>query len=194
MATPAAGHDKFSTLLSFPIPKSYADGNSHSISITAYDSDQNKAGGDCGVATWTLTVKGCSATSSCPEPLCTVNCGGTTTGGTTGGTTGTTTGGTTGTTTGGTTGTTTGGTTGTTTGGTTGITTGGSGGAQTTGGTPCPKAGTFVGPMPAGCPKGGPALPFTGLDASLLIAVSLIAGGFGLILTAAGNMRRQLVI
>jgi hypothetical protein len=171
----------------------------HTISMTAYDTDQNKAGGDCGVATWHMaSPPDCTVTGGCS----------------TGGTTGTTTGGTTGTTTGGTTGTTTGGTTGATTGGTTGITTGGSTGGQTSGGTTglvggttggaqgttggvtCPAAGS-VGPMPAGCPtssggdNGGGALPFTGMDLLVLVAIAAIAGGLGLGLTAAAGLGRR---
>jgi hypothetical protein len=50
--------------------------------------------------------------------------------------------------------------------------------------------------MPAGCTSGGGgggggALPFTGLDVMVLIAVGAIAGGLGLALTAAGSMRRR---
>jgi hypothetical protein len=50
--------------------------------------------------------------------------------------------------------------------------------------------------MPAGCHLGGDtggggALPFTGLDATLLIAIGSIAAGIGIALTAAGSMRRR---
>jgi hypothetical protein len=123
-----------------------------------------------------------SAANNFCQPPCTSNCGGTTTGGGTGGTTGITTGGTTGA---------------QTSGGTTGITTGGGSGAETTGGTTCPtSAQGLVGPMPAGCHLGGDsggggALPFTGLDAMVLVAVGAIAAGLGLALTAAGSMRRR---
>jgi hypothetical protein len=50
--------------------------------------------------------------------------------------------------------------------------------------------------MPAGCHAGGQdggggALPFTGFDAMLLVAVSTIAAGLGLTVTAAASMRRR---
>ena len=139
--------------------------------------------------------------SASPSPTCTLTggCGGSST-------TGTTTGNTTGTTTGNTTGTTTGNGTGGGSGGaTTGLGGGSTGGAQgTTGGVKpptCPSitAGGMTGPVRAGCPTGGGsggpaaggALPFTGSDLSVLIGIASLAGGLGLALTTAGNLRRR---
>jgi hypothetical protein len=49
--------------------------------------------------------------------------------------------------------------------------------------------------MPAGCHAGegggGGALPFTGLNALVLLAAGAIAAGLGLTLTAAGSLRRR---
>jgi len=43
--------------LSFNVPSSLSTG-SHTFTLKAYDSDQNKQGGDCGVASWKLNVNG----------------------------------------------------------------------------------------------------------------------------------------
>jgi uncharacterized repeat protein (TIGR01451 family) len=48
--------DKFATRISTVIPKNLDTGD-HTAYLKAEDTDQNKAGGDCGEATWTFTVK-----------------------------------------------------------------------------------------------------------------------------------------
>jgi hypothetical protein len=51
--------------------------------------------------------------------------------------------------------------------------------------------------MPAGCPtssggdSGGGALPFTGLNLVVLLAIAIITGGVGLGLTAAAGLGRR---
>jgi LPXTG-motif cell wall-anchored protein len=50
----ATGPDKYNVLLSFVVPTLSA--GTHVFALKAYDSDQNKQGGDCGVASWTLMV------------------------------------------------------------------------------------------------------------------------------------------
>jgi hypothetical protein len=53
-SAPAGTKDKFNTLLSVVYGPS-APGT-YSLKIKAWDGDQNKAGGDCGVAAWTLNT------------------------------------------------------------------------------------------------------------------------------------------
>jgi len=50
--------------LAYTVANSLGDGQTHTVSIKAWDTDQNKAGGDCGVATWTVTV---ASTTPCPS-------------------------------------------------------------------------------------------------------------------------------
>jgi len=49
------GKEKYSTLIQYQLPASIA-GGVHTVVLKAWDSDQNKTGGDCGTATWTFTV------------------------------------------------------------------------------------------------------------------------------------------
>jgi hypothetical protein len=49
----ATGPDKYNVKLSFKVP---AATGVHTFTLKAYDGDQNKQGGDCGIASWTLTV------------------------------------------------------------------------------------------------------------------------------------------
>ena len=49
------GKEKYSTLIEFRLPANVA-GGTHTVFLKAWDSDQNKAGGDCGAATWTFNV------------------------------------------------------------------------------------------------------------------------------------------
>jgi len=61
--TPTTGHDKFSSKIDYQLPdasKFFSD-VVYTASLTAYDTDQNKPGNDCGVATWTFTVTGGTA-------------------------------------------------------------------------------------------------------------------------------------
>jgi LPXTG-motif cell wall-anchored protein len=49
------GKEKYSTLIQYQLPASIS-GGVHTVFLKAWDGDQNKAGGDCGTATWTFTV------------------------------------------------------------------------------------------------------------------------------------------
>jgi hypothetical protein len=49
------GKEKYSTLIEFQLPATVA-GGTHTVFLKAWDGDQNKAGGDCGEATWTFNV------------------------------------------------------------------------------------------------------------------------------------------
>jgi Flp pilus assembly protein TadG len=59
LKSPTSGStsEKYSTDIQFKVPSSLTSG-SHTWFLKAYDSDNNKPGGDCGVATWTLNVAG----------------------------------------------------------------------------------------------------------------------------------------
>jgi Flp pilus assembly protein TadG len=63
--TPTSGHDKYSSQIDFQLPDAskFFAGVTYTASLTAYDTDQNKPGNDCGVATWTFTVAGGTAGS-----------------------------------------------------------------------------------------------------------------------------------
>ncbi|HEX4821607.1 MAG TPA: Tad domain-containing protein [Acidimicrobiales bacterium] len=51
---PTAGHEyKFQQVYQYTIPTTFMNGQ-YSFRIQVYDSDQNKAGGDCGFAIWTV--------------------------------------------------------------------------------------------------------------------------------------------
>jgi len=54
-SAPAGTHDKFNTLLSVAYAPP-ADGKIYTLKIKAWDGDQNKAGGDCGAASWQVTT------------------------------------------------------------------------------------------------------------------------------------------
>ena len=56
---------KFVTKVSFVIPQDAAPGD-HTAMLRAWDSDQNKPGGDCGTATWKFTVAGTPTTTTPP--------------------------------------------------------------------------------------------------------------------------------
>jgi Flp pilus assembly protein TadG len=49
--------EKYSTDIQYKVPSSMTSG-SHSFHLKAYDSDNNKPGGDCGVADWSLNLSG----------------------------------------------------------------------------------------------------------------------------------------
>jgi hypothetical protein len=49
--------EKYSTDIQYKLPTTIS-GGSHTIKLQAFDTDSNKAGGDCGVATWTINVAG----------------------------------------------------------------------------------------------------------------------------------------
>jgi uncharacterized repeat protein (TIGR01451 family) len=53
---PTAGPDRFNYLLSYRLATNLPDGT-HTVTIQAFDSDQNKPGGDCDIASWALTVR-----------------------------------------------------------------------------------------------------------------------------------------
>jgi hypothetical protein len=53
----AHSKDKFNTTIGWKVPSTLANGN-YKIYLKAYDTDNNKAGNDCGVGTWTITVTG----------------------------------------------------------------------------------------------------------------------------------------
>jgi hypothetical protein len=51
---PSAGHEyKFQQVYQYTIPATFLNGE-YSFRIQVYDSDQNKSGGDCGFAIWTI--------------------------------------------------------------------------------------------------------------------------------------------
>jgi hypothetical protein len=55
---PAAGHEYlWKQLYAYTIPSTFVNGE-YSFRIQVYDSDQNKAGGDCGFAIWTINFAG----------------------------------------------------------------------------------------------------------------------------------------
>lgn len=49
--------EKYSTDIQYKLPSSLSNGP-HTIFLKSYDSDNNKPGGDCGVATWTINLTG----------------------------------------------------------------------------------------------------------------------------------------
>ena len=58
--TGQSGEDKFKERVSYLLPSSLTNGQ-HTIVLQAWDSDQNKAGGDCGIARWTINFTGGSS-------------------------------------------------------------------------------------------------------------------------------------
>ena len=54
---PPGTKDKFNTRLSAALPSGLPSGT-YTMTIKAWDSDQNKPGGDCGVASWSFQVHG----------------------------------------------------------------------------------------------------------------------------------------
>jgi hypothetical protein len=77
------GKEKYSTRISYALPADLADGT-YMVKIYAQDSDQNKAGGDCGNAEWAFTVSGGQSTGTPPPstgPTGTTGGGGTSGGG-----------------------------------------------------------------------------------------------------------------
>src|SRR5437763_921178 len=59
---------KFVTKISFVLPTDIAPGE-HTAMLRAWDSDQNKPGGDCGTATWKFTVAAPpTPTTAAPPP------------------------------------------------------------------------------------------------------------------------------
>lgn len=59
----ATKKDKFNTKIDYQLPDAskFFAGAVYTASLTAYDTDQNKPGNDCGHATWTFTVAGGTA-------------------------------------------------------------------------------------------------------------------------------------
>jgi hypothetical protein len=49
--------EKYSTDVLWKLPATIANGT-HTITLSVYDGDNNKTGGDCGVGTWTINVAG----------------------------------------------------------------------------------------------------------------------------------------
>ena len=60
---PHALKEKFNTRIDFQLPDAsqFYAGSLYTASLTAYDTDQNKPGNDCGHAVWTFTVPGGTA-------------------------------------------------------------------------------------------------------------------------------------
>jgi hypothetical protein len=56
--SPATGTDKYSTKIDYQLPdaSNFSPGAVYTASLTAYDTDQNKPGNDCGHATWSFKV------------------------------------------------------------------------------------------------------------------------------------------
>ena len=61
--TPTTGHDKYSSKIDYQLPDAskFFPNVVYTASLTAYDTDQNKPGNDCGQAKWTFTVAGGTA-------------------------------------------------------------------------------------------------------------------------------------
>jgi Flp pilus assembly protein TadG len=57
-----AGTDKFNTQLTWTLPSAndprWVNGTTYTLSLTAYDTDNNKPGNDCGVASWSFIIQG----------------------------------------------------------------------------------------------------------------------------------------
>jgi Flp pilus assembly protein TadG len=49
--------EKYSTDIQYKLPTTLSPG-AHTVTLQAYDTDSNKAGGDCGRATWTINLAG----------------------------------------------------------------------------------------------------------------------------------------
>lgn len=64
-SAPAGTKDKFNTLVSVNWGPS-APGN-YTVMIKAWDGDQNKQGGDCGVASWSVNTPGIPTTTTIPH-------------------------------------------------------------------------------------------------------------------------------
>jgi LPXTG-motif cell wall-anchored protein len=60
----SGGKEKYSTRITYTLPTNFAPGV-HQARLYAEDTDQNKTGGDCGVATWSFTV---AAPAPSPSP------------------------------------------------------------------------------------------------------------------------------
>ena len=76
-SAPSGTHDKFNTLVSVNWGPS-APGN-YTVSIKAWDGDQNKKGGDCGVASWKVNTPAPPTTTTIPPTTTTTQPKGTTT-------------------------------------------------------------------------------------------------------------------
>jgi Flp pilus assembly protein TadG len=55
--------EKFSTDILWKVPSNITNGT-HTITLKAYDGDNNKTGGDCGVGTWSINVSGGGSTNT----------------------------------------------------------------------------------------------------------------------------------
>jgi hypothetical protein len=55
--TTSSTSEKYSTDIKFRVPSNLSNG-AHSFHLQAYDSDNNKPGGDCGIVDWSLNVTG----------------------------------------------------------------------------------------------------------------------------------------
>jgi Flp pilus assembly protein TadG len=55
--TSSSTNEKYSTDIQYKVPSTLTSG-AHAFHLKAYDSDNNKPGGDCGVADWSLNVSG----------------------------------------------------------------------------------------------------------------------------------------
>jgi len=64
-SAPAGSKDKFNTLVS--VNYTAVNAGRFNISIKAWDGDQNKAGGDCGVASWTIDTPPPPTTTTIPH-------------------------------------------------------------------------------------------------------------------------------
>jgi hypothetical protein len=62
---PTGTHDKYNTLLTGMFTPTAYD-TTYTVSIKAWDSDQNKQGGDCGVVSWTYKTSAAPVTTTLP--------------------------------------------------------------------------------------------------------------------------------
>jgi Flp pilus assembly protein TadG len=62
-STLMTSREHYSTDIMWKLPPSIANGT-HSISLKAYDGDNNKTGGDCGNGAWSISVSGGGSTTS----------------------------------------------------------------------------------------------------------------------------------
>jgi hypothetical protein len=56
------GHDSFHTLINWYLPQKsdprWVNGAQYTLSLKAYDTDNNKPGNDCGQGSWSFTIQG----------------------------------------------------------------------------------------------------------------------------------------
>ena len=69
------GHDKFNTLINWDLPDksaalpfgNWVNGAQYTMTLKAYDTDNNKPGNDCGQGSWTFTINGATGRISLIE-------------------------------------------------------------------------------------------------------------------------------